>query len=175
MVQQTHGLIIFSLMLTISTVSLVRIYGINDAQNNLPEKSAVIQNENDGNQFVHSTSKEESPAENNITKNEDDILPAQNTRETKNDPSIIPSDDRHPGNKQLLPETSYTASDLEGGEPGTITKNTFKGTQQSTYKTGVTANTAKQPGAKTGKVKSAEQHIRVSTATLWKNRYLPVL
>ena len=85
---------------------------LNNAQNNILKKSIVIQNENDSNQIIYSTSKEESLAENNI-KNEDDILQGQNTAETKNYASILPSDDRHPENKQLMPETGYTASELE--------------------------------------------------------------
>ena len=113
--------------------------------------------------------KNKSLAENKIRKNEDERLTGQTTGETKNYPSIFPSDDRHPGSKQLLPQTSYTASDLETGEPETIPKNIFKGTQQSTYKAGFAANTVKRPGAKTGKDKSAEQDIRVSTANSEKN------
>ena len=160
---------ILSLILAISTIAALSLnIRINYAQNNLLMRSIVIQNENESNQFVNSTSKEESLTEKNVRKNEDDILPGQNTGETKNYPPIFPSDYSQPENKQLLPETGITASDFNPGEPETIPKTIFKGTQQSTNKSGFTANADKRPGAKTGKNKSAEQEMRVSTTSLGK-------
>ena len=72
------------LILSIAAIpSLLYIYS-NYTQNNLQKKSIAIQNENKSNQFVYPTTKK-SLAEIKVRKNEDDIMPEQNTGEPVSD------------------------------------------------------------------------------------------